>query len=222
MSVILLIDTALDTASVGTARAGELLAFRENARQNDHAAWLHPSIEELFAKTGITAKQLDAVGVTAGPGSYTGLRVGMAAAKGICYAMNIPLLSVSTLQLLAASVRENAPGLIVSLIDARRDEVYAGVFDQALNPVEPERPMIIGADSFQDLRGDQPITLTGNGAQKMMNITSANDFCLIESKGGIRSFALLAYKKWLIRDFVDMAYHEPVYLKEFYTKAKEN
>lgn len=221
MSHFLLIDTSLNSAFVALTRDEKVLASQENARLNDHAAWLHPAIRSLFEKTDISMEQLDAVSVTAGPGSYTGLRVGMAAAKGICFAKQIPLISISTLQLLAAGVQEEATDVIVSLIDARRDEVYAGVYDRDLQPLQPEQAMILGPDSFKQLREKDSVCFTGDGTEKLERLLGIKQFLLLNAKNLIEKQARLTYEKFQRADFADLAYHEPVYLKEFYTNAKD-
>lgn len=221
MSLMLLIDTALEVASVGIAREGMLLCKRENATQNDHAAWLHGAVQEMLNETGLNIGQLEAVGVTKGPGSYTGLRVGMAAAKGICYAKNIPLISVSSLRLLAAGVQNEEADLIIALIDARRDEVYAGFYDRSGNAVQPEQAIILTPESFEEIRKEKKVLLTGNGAQKTIEKLSNKDLFLLESKHTMENLAEITYKKFIKNDFSDLAYHEPAYLKDFYTTAKE-
>jgi tRNA threonylcarbamoyladenosine biosynthesis protein TsaB len=222
MSVILQIDTALEIAHVSIAREGNVLAQRQNETQNDHAAWLHIAIQEVLEESGIHLDQLNAVGVTAGPGSYTGLRVGMSAAKGLCYAKNLPLIAVSSLQLLAAGVKDQAEGVIIPLIDARRDEVYAGFYDPKLNPIRAEQALMLQPNSFNDLvEPNKKIILTGNGASKTLPIVDSKDFFLIESKHPEKNLALITYEKFYNRAFADLAYFEPVYLKEFYTTAKD-
>jgi tRNA threonylcarbamoyladenosine biosynthesis protein TsaB len=222
MSLILQINTALEIAHVSIAREGNVLAQRQNETQNDHAAWLHIAIQEVLEESGIQLDQLNAVGVTAGPGSYTGLRVGMSAAKGICYAKNLPLIAVSSLQLLAAGVKDQAEGVIIPLIDARRDEVYAGYYDSNLNLIRPEQALILQPNCFNDLvEPNKKIILTGNGASKTLPIVDSKDFFLIESKHPEKNLALITYEKFYNRAFADLAYFEPVYLKEFYTTAKD-
>jgi tRNA threonylcarbamoyladenosine biosynthesis protein TsaB len=221
MSLILLIDTALETARIGIARNGELMAQRENLQQLDHAAWLHPAIREMMEEKGLTTSQLHAVGISEGPGSYTGLRVGMAAAKGICYAENIPLIGVSTLQILAAGARDESDNLIIALIDARREEVFAGVYDKSLNNILPDQAMIPEPGSFQHLSNHYPIALTGNGAEKTISKLGTKDFFLINSKHPLKHLAIITYKKFINKSFSDLAYHEPAYLKEFYSTAKD-
>jgi tRNA threonylcarbamoyladenosine biosynthesis protein TsaB len=222
MSLILQIDTALEIAHVSIAREGNVLAQRQNETQNDHAAWLHIAIQEILEESRIHLDQLHAVGVTAGPGSYTGLRVGMSAAKGLCYAKNLPLIAVSSLQLLAAGVKDHAEGLIIPLIDARRDEVYAGYYDSKLNLIRAEQALILQPDCFNDLlESNKKIILTGNGASKTLSIIGSKDLCLIESKHPEKNLALITYEKFYSQALADLAYFEPVYLKEFYTTAKD-
>lgn len=218
---MLLIDTALETASVTIAREGLILAQRESTRQNDHAGWLHTAIQELMTEAGLSFSELQAVGVADGPGSYTGMRVGLSAAKGICYALNIPLISVSSLQLLAGTVAEQATDLILALIDARRQEVYAGLYDKDLNLIQPEQAVILEPGSFQELFLTREVVLTGNGASKAISIIEKNDLRMLESGQTGNTFALLTYKKLLSEQFVNLAYHEPRYLKNFYTHPKD-
>lgn len=220
MSLMLLIDTALETASVAIAREGELLAARENIRQNDHAAWLHKAMQDLMNETNISFSALEAVGVTDGPGSYTGLRVGLSAAKGICYAQRIPLITVSSLEVLAAGVADEAEDLIIALIDARRDEVYAAVYDRTLKVILPEQPMIVTPASFQELPIDNKIILTGSGAKKTLEKIKNKCFMLIESKSINKKIAVLTYKKMFSRSFSELARHEPNYIKNFYLDTK--
>jgi len=221
MSHLLLIDTAVNAASVALTSDKKILAQKEKTRQNDPAAWLHPAIQSLFEETGISIGQLDAVGVTAGPGSYTGLRVGMAAAKGFCFAQNIPLISISTLQLLAAGVQEEATDLIIALIDARRDEVYAGVYDRDLRPVVEEQAMILGTDSFQSWREKNHVIYTGDGAAKIERLIGIKQFPLYTPKNLMGKLASLTYEKFQRSEFANLAYLEPTYLKEFYQATKD-
>lgn len=205
---------------MGLAKEGQLLTGRTNTRQNDHAAWLHPAIKELMEETNVTFSDLKAIGITGGPGSYTGLRVGVAAAKGICYVQQIPLIAVSTLQLLAAGVRAQAKGLILSLIDARRDEVYAGLYDPDLNPIQPDQARFLNPAFFSELPHEHPVVLTGNGANKTFAHTATNkNFFVLESKQSLEDLALITYKKFLKGTFENLAYYEPAYLKDFYLPA---
>ncbi len=219
MSYFLLIDTALNTATVALARDTEILAFRQNNRPTDHAAWLHPAMQALLEESGLTPDQLDAVSVVAGPGSYTGLRVGMAAAKGICFTQQIPLITISSLLLLAAGVQASATDVIISLIDARRDEVYAGVFDHELNLLANEAAIVLGPDSFLEWRKKNNPVYTGNGSDKVERLIGITNIHLPDYKSPEINFGLLTYKKFCKKEFADLAYSEPMYIKEFYTTS---
>ena len=151
MSLILNIDTALDTASVCLAKDGTSLQLITNDNQKDHATWLHTAINEILKKGGYSISQLEAVAVSIGPGSYTGLRVGLASAKGFCYALRIPLIAVSTLEMMAVSVKEEASGLICPLIDARRMEVFTAIYDKELGEKSSPQTMIIDENSFASI-----------------------------------------------------------------------
>ena len=221
MSYFLLIDTALPSAFVALTRDQTILACKENVQKNDHASWLHPAIRSLFEETNLEMNQLNAVAVTAGPGSYTGLRVGMAAAKGICFAQQIPLISISTLQLLAAGVSAEATDVIVALIDARRDEVFAGVFDRDLQPLQPEQAMSLDPGSFKTWRENHRVIFAGDGALKIERLIGIKDFLLVAPKHLEKKLAQLTYEKFHRAEFADLAYHEPLYLKEFYQAPKD-
>lgn len=217
MSYFLLIDTALNTATVALARDTEILALRQNNRPTDHAAWLHPALQAVLEESGLTPAQLDAVSVVAGPGSYTGLRIGMAAAKGICFTQQIPLITISSLLLLAAGVQTAATDVIISLIDARRDEVYAGVFDRELNLLANEEAVILGPDSFLEWRQNNNPVYTGNGSDKVERLIGIKNIYLPDTKNPEIYFSLLTYKKFGKQEFANLAYSEPMYMKEFYS-----
>lgn len=206
---------------MGLCRDGEVIAARENARQTDHAAWLHPAIQEMMQAGGHQMSDLQAVAVTGGPGSYTGLRVGMAAAKGICYAQQIPLIALSTLQVLAAGVRDEATDVIIALIDARRDEVYAGVYDKNIEPLQAEQAIILNEDALLSWREKNDTIMTGNGAAKAVKLLKSKDLFVFPAKNSILNMAWMASKSWKKKDFADLAYHEPAYLKEFHNTAKD-
>jgi tRNA threonylcarbamoyladenosine biosynthesis protein TsaB len=216
MSVMLLIDTALETASVAIAREGSVLAVRENARQNDHAAWLHTAIRDVMHETDVSFSALQAVGVTDGPGSYTGLRVGLSAAKGICYGQNLPLITVSTLQVLAGAVAEKAEDLIIPMIDARRNEVYVAVYDRALNILLPEQSLILTHEFILHKFQNRKILLTGNGALKATRIILNNDFIVSNSTKTNTYLAKITYDKLCENNITNLSYHEPLYLKNNY------
>src|ERR1700738_4487907 len=150
MALILNMDTATETASISLSKGGISLALSENKEQKEHAAWLHSAVEKMMQETGYRMRDLQAVAVTAGPGSYTGLRVGMAAAKGFCYALDIPLITENTLKVMAFAAREQTSdaGLLCPMIDARRMEVFTAIFQRDLKELMPTTAMVIDGNSF--------------------------------------------------------------------------
>lgn len=219
MALILHIDTALQRAFVGLSRDGELMAELTNEKQNDHAAFVQPAIQTILSETGIQLDQLDAVGVVAGPGSYTGLRVGMSSAKGLCYALGLPLLRVSTLKVMAAAAVSSFPGFAgyCPMIDARRDEVYTAIYAEDLQEMKPAQALILTPDSFMPELVSQRLLFTGNGAEKWKNIMRAgsNAFFEQENYNG-HHLARLLLKSFKNKEFCDIAYSEPFYLKDFH------
>lgn len=172
MSLILNIDTALDKASVCLSKDGKVLQISFNENQKDHASWLHTAIAELLQKSNLKINDLQAVAVSIGPGSYTGLRVGLSAAKGFCFALNIPLITVNSLKLIAFAVKEEAIDLICPLIDARRMEVFTALFDKNLLEKILPTNMVVDEKSFATVLLNNKILFCGNGVSKLQSIIS--------------------------------------------------
>ncbi len=221
MSFILNIDTAVDVASVCLAKDGDALQLTTNEIQKDHAAWLHPALEEILYKNGITMKDVEAVAVSIGPGSYTGLRVGLATAKGLCYAMNIPIITISTLEMMAYAVKDEAADLICPLIDARRMEVFAVVYDKLLQLQIAPQVMIINENSFAEFLAVHKILFCGSGSKKLQTIISNSNALFTNTDGNASHLAVLSYKRFCKKEFADLAYTEPLYLKEFYSYSRK-
>ncbi|MBX3256665.1 MAG: tRNA (adenosine(37)-N6)-threonylcarbamoyltransferase complex dimerization subunit type 1 TsaB [Chitinophagaceae bacterium] len=225
MALILHIDTALQKAFVGLSQNGELLAELVNEKQNDHAAFIQPAIVNVLEKAGVLMSALQAVGVTAGPGSYTGLRVGMASAKGICYAFDIPLLAVSTLDMMAMAAIDAAPGYdaYCPMIDARRDEVYTALFNNTGKQVMPAQALILNNQSFKKELLSKNILFTGNGAEKWKAVAGSFSNAFF-AKTGYKGKHLAAafFKLFKNNEFCDLAYAEPFYLKDFHFAAGKN
>lgn len=220
MSIILNIDTAVQSSSVCLANKGQPLAVKINPSQKDSAAWLHVAINELLSEQKLTLQQLDAIAVSEGPGSYTGLRVGMSTAKGLCYVGQKPLITINTLQMMAvAGLKENAD-LICPMIDARRMEVFTAVFDHQLNYVLPPTNTVLNENSFSDLLKEKTICFFGNGSTKFEAITKNKNaiFKFIETSA---LFMIgLSADKFVKQNFADLAYSQPFYGKEFYSYPK--
>jgi tRNA threonylcarbamoyladenosine biosynthesis protein TsaB len=223
MALILNIDTATETAGISLSKEGQSLALLQNKDQKDHASWLHPAIEKMMQETGFRMRDLQAVAVTAGPGSYTGLRVGMAAAKGFCYALNIPLITENTLKVMAFAAREQAPstGLFCPMIDARRMEVFTAVYRDDLVEIMPTTAMIIDEHSFSTWLAGNTVSFFGSGSYKCKPIISAPSATFIEINYHAGYLGILSFLRYLQREFTGLAYSEPAYTKEFYTHTRK-
>jgi tRNA threonylcarbamoyladenosine biosynthesis protein TsaB len=215
MGFILNIETATKNCSVCLAKEGEAIVLTEYAGEGyTHAEKLHVFIEEALQKAGIAFSDLEAVAVSMGPGSYTGLRIGVSAAKGLCYALNIPLLAVDTLELLARSIKIDE-GMIIPMIDARRMEAYTAIFDKSYTKLRDTKAEIITGSSFKEIEGI--MHLLGDGAAKCREVLNA---CSFIYHGEViypsaAQMASLSFDKYKISDTVDVAYFEPYYLKDF-------
>lgn len=220
MAIILNIDTAIETASVCLAKDGECLQFSQNTNQKEHSGWLHIAIQKACTDAGIHLKNIDAVSVTIGPGSYTGLRVGLSAAKGLCFALNIPLISINTLLLMAAAVKTDQDVLRCPLIDARRMEVFTAVYDAALTEVMTPCALVLDSTSFDFLLKKNKIIFFGNGSEKLKKIVTNTSAQFVELSTTAADMAILAEKKFAKAEFSDLAYIEPVYLKEFFSPLR--
>ena len=218
--MILLIDTAQESSSIALAENGRVLFTEENSVTNETAAWLHPAISRLLDQAGKNIRQLEAVAVVAGPGSYTGLRVGMAAAKGFCYALKIPLITRNTLQVMAASmltVALDKKALICPLIDARRDEVYTALYSADGAELIPPRALILDKNAFEEELSRNLIIFFGSGAGKWKKINQAPSALFAVQPDSNQSFAKLAGEDFFAKNWSDPVYTEPVYLKEFFS-----
>ena len=215
MALILNIETATRNCSVAVARDGQVLAYREIAEQGyTHAEKLHVFIEEVMQEAGVALTELEAIAVSKGPGSYTGLRIGVSAAKGLCYALQKPMLAVDTLAVLAHAVSVES-GLIIPMIDARRMEVYAAVFNAAYKEVRGVEAEILTDESFGDFEG--PICFVGDSAEKAKTVLTDARFQFLETVQfpAAKVMANLAEHHYNKNQFVDVAYFEPFYLKDF-------
>jgi tRNA threonylcarbamoyladenosine biosynthesis protein TsaB len=229
--MILNIDTATDQAIVSLSKDGSVIGTLENSAQKDHAAWIQMAINTLLQKHGYTMQQLQAIAVTAGPGSYTGLRVGMATAKGLCFALQIPLITINTLQVMAnaaideylSKAAEMPPPLcFCPMIDARRMEVFTAVYDEALQEIVNPKAVILDELSFKEELNNRSLICFGNGSLKWKTVSRYPNVLFIDEKLDIaKSLAKLASKLYLDQNFANLAYAEPVYLKEFYSYIKK-
>lgn len=218
---ILHIETATKICSVALSNNGELISLKET----DESDYVHGEvitlfIEEVLKNSGITVKQLNAVSVTSGPGSYTGLRIGVSTAKGLCYALNIPLISVDALYNLAFLARKNntTDSFICAMIDARRMEVFSTIYNSDLLPVKHISADILDEHSYQEY---EPFIVVGDGAYKMkepwLNRNIQFDLTTKSSASGHTAIAIERYNN---KEFENVAYFEPFYLKDFVSTKK--
>jgi tRNA threonylcarbamoyladenosine biosynthesis protein TsaB len=218
MSYLLHINTALEKAHVGLSKDDVIIAERENSVQKEHGSFLQPAIKELFDETGISLADIAAVSVVNGPGSYTGLRVGLSAAKGICFALDKPLICLSTLEWLAHPFYGYMTNIICPLIDARRMEVFTAMYEPAsLNIVTQPHALVIDENSFTELETHK-IVFTGNGRNKLPERITAHPNSIFPTKeADLSNQVKMAYLLYSENKFSDLAYTEPFYLKPFYT-----
>lgn len=215
MTYILNIETATKNCSVSLAKNGETILCKEIAEQGySHAEKLHVFIEEILKESSIRVTDLKAIAVSKGPGSYTGLRIGVSTAKGLCYALEIPLISVDTLQVMAKQVSvEN--GLIIPMIDARRMEVYSAVFDTKHNKIMEVQAEVLTAESYSEMTED--LYIIGDCQEKCKTVLTKDHFNFLQQIifPSANEMSSLSYDKFLKNDFEDVAYFEPFYLKDF-------
>ena len=216
MAYILNIETATTNCSVSLSQNGKTILLKEDYNNNySHAERLHIYIDAVLNESGIISKDLDAVAVSKGPGSYTGLRIGVSAAKGLCFALDKPLVSVSTLEALAHQVTCN-DGVIVAMLDARRMEVYSAIFDSKHHQIRETEAQIIDADSFNSYLQEGKVYFIGNGVEKTKTLINHPNAVFIEDKlPSANEMSFLAYNKFKMMDTEDVAYFEPYYLKDF-------
>jgi len=217
MSTILCIETATTNCSVSLSVNGKVAALKEDYNnQYSHAERLHIYIEEILLKNNVSKSQLDAIAVSKGPGSYTGLRIGVSAAKGLCFALEIPLISIPTLDSIAFQVKENK-GFIVSMLDARRMEVYAAVYNaENKKQLRETRAEALDDNSFLEYLDKEIVYFIGDGVEKFKTICTHKNAFFIEGKlPSANEMCQLAEEKYKKSDIEDVAYFEPYYLKDF-------
>ena len=229
MAVILNIETSTDVCSVALTSEGQVMDHRENYEGQTHATLLSQYVKEMLDYARSREMKIDAIAVSIGPGSYTGLRIGLSEAKGLAFGLNVPLIGVNTLQLLVVSTMfnhfvEEDKVLYVPMIDARRMEVYTAAYTAALEAIVEPQAMILDGHSFEELL-EQGYTLVtmGNGSDKARQVLTHQRMHFI---GGIKPVALemmaLAEKAWREQRFIDVAYSTPLYLKEFQATMPKN
>jgi tRNA threonylcarbamoyladenosine biosynthesis protein TsaB len=223
--IILGIETGGDNCSVALSKGGRVVALKESAGR-EHSRYLSVFIDDIFKDSGLSYSDIDAVAVSKGPGSYTGLRIGVATAKGICYGTGKPLIAISSL-LSLASICSDALAPVSSrliycpMIDARRLEVYTAMFDLSLKQLSDTEAMIISENSFAEILSTQKICFFGSGAKKCKEIITSPNAVFAEVEHSASGLVRPAVKAFLNKQFEDTAYFEPLYLKNFLVTEKK-
>jgi len=215
---ILNIETSTKNCSVAITKFGEIVAVQELAEQDfSHAEKLHVFIDELIRKTGISYNDLVAIALSVGPGSYTGLRIGTSAAKGFCFALDIPLIAIESLYILAKQIAIDQ-GIIIPLLDARRMEVYTAIFDKNYNKISETKALIIDENSFDTIT--QKAYFIGDGVEKCKVVLQRENFVFLDEVVYLSSkeMCAISFEKFQQQKFENLAYFEPFYLKDFFTK----
>ncbi|RAJ85686.1 tRNA threonylcarbamoyladenosine biosynthesis protein TsaB [Chitinophaga dinghuensis] len=224
MALIINIDTATGRGSVSLARDGKVLQTLASEEQRDHAATMTLFVQQLLLEQGINPDSVDAIAVSAGPGSYTGLRVGVATAKGLCYAWNKPLIAVSTLQMMAQGMllqQNDREILYCPMLDARRQEVFTAVYDAELKEVMPPQALILEENSYHGLLSDHKIIFFGDGSPKWRQMLTSQDNAVFGPyEMTAADMSLLSEAAYGQKSFADLAYFSPFYLKPFFFPKK--
>ena len=223
--MILCIETSTAVCSVALVDKGDVIAMRESLNGQNHAEKITVFIDEMMKETRMSYKELDAVAVSMGPGSYTGLRIGISTAKGFCYAMEKPLIAVDTLSAMAngfissqlSAISYQPTAILCPMIDARRMEVYSAFFNEKLERISETEAIIIDENSFSDLKENHHLYLFGDGADKLASLFEDDEKITVVEKFHCSAayMATLAEESFIKKDFVDVAYFEPFYLKNF-------
>ncbi len=223
MAKLLNIDTATEIAIISLAENDSVIDHVTNTNQKDHASFLQPAIKILLQEADLTINNINAVAVAAGPGSYTGLRVGMASAKGLCYALSIPMITINTLEVMALSsinrIKDRSV-LYCPMIDARRMEVFTAVYDDQLAEIIKPCSMILNEESFKDILQKSKIYFSGSGILKLKDILENSNAIFNDHQTTPDAMTALSYSAYIKKSFADIAYASPEYLKEFYTPSK--
>ncbi|TCK67549.1 tRNA threonylcarbamoyladenosine biosynthesis protein TsaB [Winogradskyella wandonensis] len=224
MALILNIETSTTNCSVSLSKDEEILVLKEDNNSGySHAEKLHLFIKDVIDASGESKHNLDAIAISKGPGSYTGLRIGVSTAKGLCFSLDKPLISVSTLEALALQANVN-DGLIVPMLDARRLEVYSAIYDSNHKQIRDIQAQVLDSYSFSSELESQKIHFIGNGVTKTKEIIKNANAIFIEDKlPSASTMGVIAHNKYKKSDFEDVAYFEPYYLKDFVAiKSKKN
>lgn len=224
MARILNLETATTNCSVSISKGNDIICLKENNAVNySHSEQLHVFIKEALDEASFSFSDLDAIAVSKGPGSYTGLRIGVSAAKGLCFSLDLPLISVATLESMANQINIYEGEVIIPVLDARRMEVYSSVYNSVYQEVRDTRAEVIDEDSFKEFSSYPKVHVVGSGAEKCKETVQHSNFVFDTSVvPSAREMARIAFQKFQENSFEDVAYFEPYYLKDFVLQGKKN
>tara|TARA_B100000989_G_scaffold289846_1_gene262270 strand:+ start:1151 stop:1831 length:681 start_codon:yes stop_codon:yes gene_type:complete len=220
MAYILHIETSTIQCSVALSHKGKPINSRVlNSKSFSHNEKLHHFISEVLEEANLKPKQLDAISVSKGPGSYTGLRIGVAAAKGFCFALEIPLIALNSLEILVQGVTQAEVEFIIPMIDARRMEVYTAIFDGSKNWINQTSALVLNQNSFKEIVKDKTVLFLGNGTNKFQELIPEINltYSFENNYPNAIDMVELTWEKYILEDFESLAYFEPFYLKDFQT-----
>jgi len=223
LALLLNIDTAFENACAFLSRSGEIIASEKSITQKDHAAFLQPAIKKICNAASVQLPAIDAVAVSNGPGSYTGLRVGLSSAKALCYALHKPLILLNTLDILAFALKQSMPHaesnlLFCPMIDARRMEVFTALYDIHLDLIKNYAAVILTEQFLEEEREIYRIVAGGNGSIKLKSLLNDENIIYSTVHPEMQHFSMLAHKAYISKKFADVAYCEPFYLKPVYIR----
>jgi tRNA threonylcarbamoyladenosine biosynthesis protein TsaB len=220
MSYILNIDTAINKASICLSKNGEPVNIAISENLKVQAAWLQPAIKNLLYAAGAELQELKAVAVSIGPGSYTGLRIGLSTAKGLCYALNIPLIAIGTLEMMAVAAENSDTDLLCPMIDARRMEVFTAIYNKRMETIVAPCAMVLDEKSFTDILNKHTVLFYGNGSTKYKIVTTHKNAIFDTIETNAVQLIKISEKRLEAEDFSSVAYTEPLYIKNFVSTVK--
>ncbi|MBO0331437.1 tRNA (adenosine(37)-N6)-threonylcarbamoyltransferase complex dimerization subunit type 1 TsaB [[Muricauda] lutisoli] len=223
MAIILNLETATTNCSVSISKDDKVVVLKENNAANySHSEQLHVFIKEALEEASLLFSDLDAIAISKGPGSYTGLRIGVSAAKGLCFSLDLPLISIPTLQSMAHQVQLEPGEMVIPVLDARRMEVYACVYNNDYQEIRETRAEVINEASFADYVSGHKVYVAGSGAEKCRGVLQHPNFVFNDSVvPSAKQMAPIAFQKFKSNQFEDVAYFEPYYLKDFVLQQKK-
>lgn len=226
MALILNIDTATEKASVSVTLGGVNLAYQYNEHQKEHASFVHSAVDAVLKTAGYALNDLEAFAVTSGPGSYTGLRVGMATAKGFCYALRKPLIAINTLEVMTKAAIDSLGGetndfFFCPMIDARRKEVFTAIYDSKLEIILAPEPLILEENIFDKYMTNRKMMFFGSGSSKFKEMKPGSNAVFSNVQSNAQHLGILADEAFQEENFADISYLQPDYFKDFHSTAKQ-